>query len=87
MSDYIEERDESVSGTAQSISYDRNGTVRLTGQATLVIGDNEVMGCEWVYNVIEKTYETGATDDCDGVTIILAPPEESDDLEGQTETL
>lgn len=88
MSDYIEEREASVSGTAQSISYDRrNGTVRLTGQATLRIGENEVMGCEWIYSLTDKTYQTGEAEECnEGIRILLTPTEESDDLERQPDT-
>ena len=80
MSDYIEERDTRVSGTATSISYDaRTGAVRLIGQATLMIGDNEVTACDLTYNLREKTYEAGAVGDCAGVTLRLPPPEENND--------
>ena len=76
MSDYIQERDTDVSGTAESISYDsRNGTVRLLGQATLVLGANEYMGCDWIYDLNEKTFSAGTTEDCAGVLLRLAPPE------------
>ena len=87
MSDYIEEEDKAVSGTAESISYNsRSGTLRLIGQATLVIGENEFIGCDWIYNFNDKSYRAGTTDDCEGVTIVLAPPEESEDPESQNET-
>lgn len=88
MSDYIVERETAVRGTALGISYDSlSGDVRLTGQATLTIGENEVTGCEWVYNVIDNSWEAGATDECDeGIRLLLAPPEESDDPDGQPET-
>ena len=87
MSDYIEERDTRVSGTAQSISYNsRTGEVRLKGQATLIVGDNEVMACDLAYNLKEKTYEAGTASDCAGVTLRLPPPEENDDLQSQTES-
>ena len=77
MSDYIEERQIAVSGTAESISYDsRSGTVHLIGQATLVLGANEYMGCDWIYDLNEKTFSAGTTDDCAGVLLRLAPPEE-----------
>lgn len=87
ISDFIDERNIAVRGTAQAMSYDRrSGTVHLTGQATLRIGENEVVGCEWIYNVIDKTYGTGTTNDCDeGIRLLLTPPEESDDPAGQTE--
>ena len=87
MSDYIEERDTRVSGTAQSISYNsRTGEVRLKGQATLIVGDNEVMACDLAYNLKEKTYEAGTASDCAGVTLRLPPPEENDDLQDQTDS-
>jgi len=86
MSDYIEERDIPVSGTAESLAYDsRSSTLHLIGQATLVIGDSEFMGCDLIYNFDDKTYNSGTTDDCDGVIVRLAPPEESDDPEDQPE--
>ncbi len=84
MSDYIAERETEVSGTAESISFDsRNGTVRLLGQATLVLGANEYMGCDWIYDLNDKTFNAGTTEDCSGVLLRLAPPEESDDQEAE----
>jgi len=84
MSDYIEERDTPIRGTAGRISYNKEtGTVRLIGQATLVIGENEIMGCDWIYNFVEKSYSGGGTEDCGGMLFRLAPPEESDDLQNQ----
>jgi len=88
MSDYIEEEDKTVTGMAGSVSYDnRSGTLRLLGEVTLTVGDNEFRGCDWIYNFNDKSYGAGTTDDCDGVTIILAPPEASDDPPVQPETL
>lgn len=82
MSDYIAERETEVSGTAESISFDsRNGTVRLLGQATLVLGANEYMGCDWIYDLNDKTFNAGTTEDCSGVLLRLAPPEEPADRE------
>jgi lipopolysaccharide transport protein LptA len=85
MSDYIAERDATVGGTAQSITYDsRGGTVSLNGRSTLAVGENTFMGCDWVYNFIEQTYEAGTSDDCSGVQFRLTPPpEESGDPEIQ----
>lgn len=87
MSDYIAERETRVSGTSQGLSYNsRSGIVNLIGAATLTIGDNEVIGCDWIYNFNDKSYQAGTSDDCEGVTIVLAPPEENEDPEGQIET-
>lgn len=87
MSDYIEERGTPIRGTAGRISYDKEGgTVRLNGQATLVIGENEVMGCDWVYNFIEKNYSGGGSEDCSGVLFRLAPPEDGNDPQDQDES-
>jgi LPS export ABC transporter protein LptC len=84
MTDYIEERDMAVSGTAETIAYDnRSGTLSLLGRATLTVGENQYMGCNWIYNFNDKTYDAGTTDDCSGVTVLLSVPEESDDTEGQ----
>lgn len=87
ISDFIEERNIAVRGTAQAMSYDRRSrAVHLTGQATLRIGENEVVGCEWIYNVIDKTYGTGTSSECDeGIRLLLTQPEESNDPAGQTE--
>ena len=87
MSDYIAERDTEVSGTAQSISYDsRNGTVRLLGQATLVLGANEYMGCDWIYDLNDKSFSAGTTEDCSGVLLRLTPPAKSVDRETEPRT-
>jgi lipopolysaccharide export system protein LptA len=45
---------------------------------TLTVGENEFRGCDWIYNFTEKSYRAGTTDDCAGVTIVLAPSEASD---------
>jgi lipopolysaccharide transport protein LptA len=87
MTDYIEEEGTTVRGTAGSVSYDnRSGTFRLVGQVTLRVGENEFMGCDWIYNFNDKSFRAGTTDDCDGVTILLAPPEANDDPPVQPET-
>lgn len=77
MTDYIEEREIAVRGSARSISYDsRSGTVHLSGEATIKIGENEVIGCEWIYNFNDKSYRAGATEECDeGIRLLLTPPE------------
>jgi lipopolysaccharide transport protein LptA len=86
MTDYIEERDIAVRGSAQSLSYDsRGGTVHLSGQATIKIGENEVIGCEWIYNFNDKSYRAGTTDESDeGIRLLLTPPEDSDDPDDQS---
>lgn len=87
MSDYIEEEGKTVSGSAGSVSYDnRSGTFRLVGQVTLTVGENEFMGCDWIYNFNDKSYRAGTTGDCDGVTIVLAPPAANEDPPVQPET-
>lgn len=80
MTDYIEEREIAVRGSARSISYDsRSGTVHLTGEATIRIGENEVIGCEWIYNFNDKSYRAGTTDECnEGIRLLLTPPENND---------
>ena len=85
ISDFIEERNERVGGTAQSLTYDsRSGEVHLVGQVTLVVGDNEFTGCSWFYNAIEKTYRSGAAEECDdGFRVLLAPPTTSANQESQ----
>jgi lipopolysaccharide transport protein LptA len=87
ISDFVKERNAAVRGTAPSVSYDsRSGTVRLTGQATLAVGDNQVRGCDLIYNFNDKSYSAGASDACAGVTLQLAPPEDSAAVGGQTES-
>jgi lipopolysaccharide transport protein LptA len=86
MSDYIEEADKAVSGTAETIVYDRRkGTLSLTGQATLVVGANEktLSGCAWVYNLNDKTFNAGSDENCAGVQLRLTLPEEDDSPDGQ----
>lgn len=81
MTDYIEEREIAVRGSARSISYDnRSGTVHLSGEATIKIGENEVIGCEWIYNFNDKSYRAGTTEECDeGIRLLLTPPENNED--------
>lgn len=85
ITDYIEDRDERVTGSAESLTYDtRSGEVHLVGQVTLAIGDNEFTGCSWFYNSIEKTYRSGAAEECDGgFRMLLAPPEDGNEQDSR----
>ena len=83
MSHYIAEDETTVSGTAESISYDsRKGTVQLNGPATLTLGANKVVGCDLIYDLNTTDYDVGSIDDCE-VVFTLAPPEDSDSSAGE----
>jgi lipopolysaccharide transport protein LptA len=63
ITDFIEEQQSEVRGTADAISLDnRTQTAALTGQATLAIGANEYAGCDLVYHLTEKTFNSGSSD-------------------------
>ena len=59
LSDVIENA--SVVGTAERITLDNlAGTAEMIGQARLARGANEYLGCDLVYNLNEKTLDSGS---------------------------
>lgn len=88
MSDFIGETGKSVTGTAETIVYDeRTSMLSLQGQATLVVGANEktFSGCAWNYNLDDKTFNAGSSEDCAGVRLRVAQPEDDESPDGQPE--
>lgn len=74
MTDFIEEQQTAVRGTADRITFDnRTQTAALYGQATLALGANEYSGCDLVYHLNEKTFNSGSSE-C-GVVFTITPPE------------
>ncbi|HSC15063.1 MAG TPA: LptA/OstA family protein [Gammaproteobacteria bacterium] len=56
----------SVTGTAGKISYDNvAGTLRMTGNASVVFPTREVIGCDLVYNFNTERATAGSAD-CEG---------------------
>lgn len=67
----------SVVGTAERITYDnRTGTAEMAGRARLTRGANEYLGCDLVYNLNEKTLDSGSQD-C-RVQLRIIPGEKED---------
>jgi lipopolysaccharide export system protein LptA len=69
---------EMARGHAGAIDYDiSSGTVRLTKDAWLTDGRNEITGQELVYNILEKRVQAqAAPGDPDRVRITIRPPTE-----------
>jgi len=63
ITDYIDEQQTAVRGTAERIVFDnRDQTAALYGQATLALGANEYSGCDLVYHLAEKTFNSGSSE-------------------------
>jgi len=87
MSDYVEERDQRVRGSASSLSYDSaGGEVRLLGDVTFVFGETEFAGCDLIYNFVETAFQTGASDECDNGFRLLGPAPQPGEPEQQSGT-
>ena len=80
MSDFIEEQNATIRGTAERIVYESPGaTLQLLGQATLALNANEYQGCDLIYNLNDKTFNSGSSE-C-GVRVRVAPPPAGSDSE------
>ena len=83
LQDFVPEQNADVRGTAESVSYDnRDGTARMQGEATLALGENEYFGCDLVYNLNEKTINSGSAD-C-GVTVRIRAADETEAQPNET---
>ena len=86
MSDYNEERDQTIRGTADSLGYDNaRGEVRLLGDVTFIFGESEFSGCDLIYDFVETAFQTGASEECDNGFRLLGPaprPETPDEPPG-----
>jgi lipopolysaccharide transport protein LptA len=64
--DVDEAKQTSVTGTAGKISYDNvAGTLRMTGDASVVFASREIIGCDLVYDFNTERASAGSTD-CEG---------------------
>ena len=80
ITDFLEERNTQVRGTAERIVLDqRLKTAALYGRATLALGANEYSGCDLIYHLGEKTFNSGASDCRVELTIF---PDQADDSTG-----
>ncbi|MDX1561440.1 MAG: LptA/OstA family protein [Gammaproteobacteria bacterium] len=80
ISDYIDERELEVRGSADTLSYDRRErTLRMLGQVTLGVGSDQLTGCDWIYNLDRQTVSNG-TSDC-GLSIRATQRENADTRE------
>jgi len=72
ITDFIEEQQAAVRGTAERIVFDnRAQTAALYGRSTLTLGANEYSGCDLVYHLTEKTFNSGSSE-C-GVVFTIFP--------------
>ena len=84
MSDFIQEQNATIRGTAERIVYDSHGaTLQLLGQATLALDANEYQGCDLIYNLNDKTFNSGSSE-C-GVRVRVAPPPAGSDADTPTD--
>jgi lipopolysaccharide export system protein LptA len=72
ISDFVAEQQLTVRGTADHILFDNTTqTAALNGRATLALGANEYSGCDLVYHLSEKTFNSGSSE-C-GVQFTIFP--------------
>lgn len=63
LTDFLEDRQLTVRGTAERIVFDNETrTAALYGQATLALGANEYSGCDLIYHLEEKTFNSGSAE-------------------------
>ncbi|WP_428100881.1 LptA/OstA family protein [Candidatus Rariloculus sp.] len=67
-----------VRGTSNRIHYDNlAGTVRMEGSAALVVGPNEIRGCDLIYDLAQEQVASGTSDCGEPFRILIVPkPEE-----------
>ncbi|HEX6996697.1 MAG TPA: LptA/OstA family protein [Gammaproteobacteria bacterium] len=71
------ERDEEARGGASSLSYDyREQTLRLAGNAWLSIGQNEIRGCDLMYDFQRGRVTSGSSACSERFSITIVPPAE-----------
>jgi lipopolysaccharide transport protein LptA len=81
----LRENTQVARGRASSIDYNvREGTVRLTGEAWLSDGQNEIQGHTLVYDIGRERVQANPNEkDPGGVRITINPPKKSDSGPGQ----
>ena len=63
ITDFIDEQQTTVRGTAERIVFDNEGqTAALYGEATLTLGSNEYSGCDLIYHLADRTFNSGSSD-------------------------
>ena len=73
----LQDRNQLAQGRAEAIEYDvRNGTVRLSGQAWLSDGQNEIRGNTLIYDIVRQRVAANPGEaDPGGVRITINPKE------------
>jgi lipopolysaccharide transport protein LptA len=70
-----EARDAQISGGAQEVLYSRaDGTLRLSGAAWLTEGQNEMRGCDLIYDMVAQRVTVGTSDCGEPIRITILPP-------------
>lgn len=73
------QREERVRGTSSRVHYDNvAGTVRMEGDAALVVGPNEIRGCDLIYDLTQEQVASGTSDCGEPFRILIVPPAEEE---------
>lgn len=79
------QREERVRGTSSRVHYDNvAGTVRMEGDAALVVGPNEIRGCDLIYDLTQEQVASGTSDCGEPFTILIVPPAEEEPPEADS---
>jgi lipopolysaccharide transport protein LptA len=78
LSDVIDERNATLSGTAHHIAYDkRRDTVQLTDDVSFSVDDNEIATSAVTYNLEEQSFNTGS------VRATLSQPDSESEIQSE----
>ncbi len=76
------QREERVRGTSSRVHYDNvAGTVRMEGDAALIVGPNEIRGCDLIYDLTQEQVASGTSDCGEPFRILIEPPAEEESSE------
>ena len=83
--DLSESRDQPISGSANSLSYDNTTRVlRMNEGARLAEGSNEMTGCNLVYDLEQQQITSGSSGCDEQVVITIVPPSSRSEPESAT---
>jgi lipopolysaccharide transport protein LptA len=76
--DRAAEREQPVSGGANTFSYDYlQSTLRMSDNAWLSMGPNEIRGCDLIYDFDQGQVTSGTSDCGERFSITIQPPEDA----------
>lgn len=71
-----------VRGTSNRVYYDNvEATVRMEGDAALVVGPNEIRGCDLIYDLNQEQVASGTSDCGEPFSIRIEPPADDEAAE------